>query len=37
MPISSISKHFGKAVRSLRLAAGLSQAIPAEPAELHRT
>jgi hypothetical protein len=37
MPISSISKHFGKAVRTRRLAAGLSQTIPAEPAELHLT
>jgi transcriptional regulator with XRE-family HTH domain len=37
MPISSISKHFGRAVRNRRVAAGLSQEALAERAGLHPT
>ena len=37
MPISSISKRFGAAVRNRRKAAGLSQEILAERAGLHPT
>ena len=37
MPISSISKHFGIAVRNRRKAAGLSQESLAERAGLHPT
>ena len=37
MPISSISKQFGTAVRSRRMAAGMSQEKLAERAGLHPT
>lgn len=37
MPISSISKHFGIAVRNRRVAADLSQEMLAERAGLHPT
>ena len=37
MPISSISKRFGAAVRQRRMAAGLSQETLAERAGLHPT
>jgi transcriptional regulator with XRE-family HTH domain len=37
MPLSSVSKLFGKAVRNRRIAAGLSQEKLAESAGLHPT
>ena len=37
MPITSLSKHFGSAIRQRRLAAGLSQEKLAEKSGLHPT